>query len=130
MRRIINSLMIVIMLLANSCSKHYCENKEFKDFYYKKVKIIVEYNKNSSTIGRGISMDEWFLFYETTSYLSFLTDHEFLFASGEPPFYRNNFDFIKDISFLNDWFDANMCLSIREADSIVNAKENALRNVP
>ena len=114
---------MIVSLSCISCKENCKENLEFKNYYYLKVDEIIEYDKKTSTPGECFSDSIWLHFYETTDYLSFLTNCSFNFTTGEPPFYKSKRDLKADIKFLNNWYLENKCsMNIYKADSIVAQK--------
>ncbi len=120
---------LIVLLFTFSACKNCEENIEFKNFYYSKLNEIIDYEIKSSTSGACFSDSVWLHFYETTEYLSDLTDYRFKYKSGEPPCYISKVDFNDDIEFLTNWYKKNVCtMTVEKADSIVAQKRMSRSN--
>ncbi len=99
-------IVILLSIAFTSCHVSKKDKLEFKDYFFYRVSVIVNYN-NLVENGEDIHLNDWMVFLENCSYLETLTGCNLNFIDSEPPYYECPSQLSKDTANLSNWYNHN-----------------------
>ena len=122
MKKLLSVPLLLLAVVLKSCSISDADKTEFRDYFYYRISVIVEYDEMIDS-GEEIHINDWFYFLENCSYLETLTGNKFHYLDAEPPYYECAEQLSADTTNLSKWYDSNKDKwSMKKADMYVYKK--------
>ena len=99
-------LILIATVLFSSCCVSEKEKNEFRDYFFFRISIIVDYNELVES-GNEIHLNDWMVFLENCSYLETLSGYKFNFNDSDPPYYESIDQLVADTTNLSKWYNQN-----------------------